>query len=692
MALPGSAVASYCQTPGRERVALGVDLSPRWPARPASEQEAEAQAADFGGRPIERSARSFFEFLRSHALRQYGHLIHSDSNMPELAAACREAGADAAVFGLLEAIRVEARIGISLGRVFDWTAWHGASEAQTLPEPQRPLFHWLREGRADPSRMPPDQADAWLSFHDRLVGAAGSAEVIEMSKEWVSSVFPKPEQTQDGQPQDGQSQDGQSQDGQSQDGKPQDGKPQDGQSQDGKLQDGQSQDGQPQDGQSQDGQPQDGKSQDGKSQDGKLQDGKSDDLAQAPGSSLAQSASLPESARPQPKAGEKGQSSEPGEQGAPPAKLPKERQPGKRVGAAGEADAPAVDAQGSSSGQASDKPASSPNPGEGQPVGAEGAPGSMLERILAGQGPEALDPQGSAPDSGASMVPLPSTEEAQAERGHGFSEDSGDESPVSDKDPSVWDVIPEKPDLLAGSTDLFAWHFREGAEIDEELALRARRVLERMLTGQSRAVLSDSPSKRMSIRHMAQGGDAKFIRKEDFTRGAMAIDIVVDCSGSMRGAPIAAAKALLLALSQLAAKGLVKGRAIFSSGEGWMACPLPMKTEKIARVKAFSGSEGIEPALTQNARKLREADAVFVFTDAQITDKAFCKHDLKTRKVEPLGLYVGSDSAQGKMEQYFDRHLIRPTLEDLCSAMVQRFLSQKKLVLATQVKKARLRR
>lgn len=89
---------------------------------------------------------------------------------------------------------------------------------------------------------------------------------------------------------------------------------------------------------------------------------------------------------------------------------------------------------------------------------------------------------------------------------------------------------------------------------------------------------------------------------------------------------------------------------------------------------------------------LRTSDAVFVFTDAQITDRVFDKGELKARKVESMGLYVGDHSAEHNMCSYFDRYLIRPNLEELCVAMVQRFLSQRKLVIATQSQKAKMRR
>lgn len=358
-------------------------------------------------------------------------------------------------------------------------------------------------------------------------------------------------------------------------------------------------------------------------------------------------------------------------------------------GAAGESSSGLTPSQEAEAGQ--------PSSGE-QEDPAKPEPG-MLEHIAEGQEQKAFEQarEAFANEGSKAIRPVdpPTSDEVnehkEAEKAsHGFSEKQASDAQEADNGP--WSGHPCNPNLLAGSIDFFDQQFfRDNSPIDQEQALAARRILERMLTGQTRTTFSQSPSKRLSIRHLVQG-EAKYARREDFSRGAMHIDLIVDCSASMSGKPVESAKALVSALSELSSKGMIHGRAIFSSGEGWMACPLPMKPELIRKMDSFSGSEGIRAALDENVRQLREADAVFVFTDARITDQPFAKNHLSQRKVEPMGLYVGEASAEEHMAKYFERYLIRPNLEELCLAMVQRFLSQKKMVSTQQQAKAKLRR
>lgn len=574
----GGATSAYSKKTGNELVLIGSELRPNW----SDEHAPAANVRD----DLE------MEFMRMHTLRQYGHFLYSDDDMPKIVATATKMGADESIFGLLETLRVEQRMGISMGRAFCWESYYPASEAESLAPVQRPLFHWLREGWLNTPEMEPEAFREIQNFHDCIIGAVDSVEVAELAIEWEKDIFPRlfPQPPKDQQPGEGQPGEG----------KPGEGKPGEGQPTD------------------------------------------PTDPAKPSDHSGTDPYRTSEAKR-------EGQSSLM-----------------DHIRACQERDARAEARRAESE--------------------SKKGPGAKNAAAAAAAAAAAVASAGSTID-----VKAPTTAEAESERsGHGYSKTSGKSE--ASPEPGEWRTMPSNAELLEGSKNFFNSHF-DGHKnrIDPEATRRAQRLLERMLTGQSRNVLTDSPAKRMSNRHLGMG-EVKYTRREDFSRGLMNLDIVVDCSGSMGGAPIDSARCLLLALSNLASKGLVSGRAIFSSGEGWMACPLPIKPERIAQVVAFSGSEGIQRALTDNVRKLREADAVFVFTDAQITDRAFSKDDLRARKVEPMGLYVGNDGAESNMRNYFDKYLIRSNLDELCLGMVQRFLSSKKMVVATQKKKAQLRR
>ena len=639
----GLAASSYSKKFDAERILIGTELRPQWPEAPQDGALVPFAVLDQYGPAFEQTPEADAEFLRMHALRQYGHLIYSDDDMPKLSGMAHDAGASAETFGLLETIRVERRMGISLGRSFEWENYYPIDEAGKLPAVDRPLFHWLRDGWRLPLRANPGQEALLADFYDRLVGAVDSREVADLAVEWRDKVFPeafpKPESEPEQSQQDG---DGDGKD-KSKKETPSNDKP--GSSRPGSGSPGQG-------GASTDGEPSTEPSEDA-------------DDSKAPQSGDKAS-------------GDRKPGDEPVSEQADPYGTQNERKPGEsslmsHIASGLKRDAKADEATAK---------AGAGKPGAGKP--GEGKAGAGKD------GKDGKDGMG----EGATMdIAPPTTHEAQAQRGHEYSQgaSNADASPPA---PGEWRTIPKNVELLEGSTDYFAANLfgqRRRATVNKEEATKARRILERMLTGQSRNVLSDSPSKRISMRHMARG-EIKFNKREDFSRGSMNIDMVVDCSGSMNGKPIDSARSLISALSDLAAKGLLAGRVIFSSGEGWMACPLPMKQEKIELICAFSNSEGIQRALTDNVRRLRTADAVFVYTDAQITDRSFDKSELRARKVEPMGLYVGPESAEHEMRGYFDRYLIRENLEELCLGMVQRFISQRKLVLATQAKKSKMRR
>ena len=598
------------------------------PAWPAADAQSSAERFALEyGPDFDFSPASEGRFIAQQALRQYGHCLYSDASMPQIARAAQDLGADPVIFGLLETMRVDCLIAIALGRSMSWENFYPRSDIDGLEQSLQPLARWVRSG----AMMPAGGAEAFektcARFYSRVISAPSSRDVAFLAIEWKSVIAPML----------------------------------------GLAEAEPKRDQEP----------------------GIAGPAPQDGIA---GNSLGISGEQEDLGSAQPSIG--------GDSGgeAPP---PRALGDGVQDESAHPAAAPAPSLAGSQakdpSTEASETP-SSPGTQPADPARRQESPKSgMLEQIAAGR--EQQEPSHAWEESGSMdsdrEISSPSSQEIQAQRdaqkaGHGFS--SGAAPEMEDADDDSWQPDLANPQILAGSSDFFSKLFFDShAPVDQQQAGAARKILERMLTGQTRTTFSHAPSKRLSIRHLVQG-EPKYARREDFSRGAMRIDLIVDCSSSMSGAPMASAKALVSALSELSAKGLVEGRALFSSGSGWMACPLPMRPELVAKMAAFSGSEGIRAAVDANIRHLREADAVFVFTDAHITDRPFSKEHLSKSKVEPMGLYVGSAQAQENMARHFERYLIRPSLEELCLAMVQRFLTQKKMVATRQLAKAKMRR
>lgn len=202
------------------------------------------------------------------------------------------------------------------------------------------------------------------------------------------------------------------------------------------------------------------------------------------------------------------------------------------------------------------------------------------------------------------------------------------------------------------------------------LAQRFRKFFEQS----TRMTSTRTPQRRMSARHYALDR-APYRAKELVGRGKRRIFLVVDCSGSMSGHHMTEGKVMLAALSQLASQGHVEGHVVLSGvtseGPSWELFKLPMSAEAIERVRAFAGAEGLEYTMRDNLKHLQEADFCFVYTDGQICDKPINKSFFHRYGIFTWGLYAGTQSEYlESLNQYFDKALIRETVEALVDAIL----------------------
>lgn len=68
----------------------------------------------------------------------------------------------------------------------------------------------------------------------------------------------------------------------------------------------------------------------------------------------------------------------------------------------------------------------------------------------------------------------------------------------------------------------------------------------------------------------------------------------------------------------------------------------------------------------------RERRLCFVYTDACICDAPLDRGFFAKRKIWPVGLYVGTDSAASEMERHFPQSIIRSNIEELVEKLVTR--------------------
>jgi hypothetical protein len=216
---------------------------------------------------------------------------------------------------------------------------------------------------------------------------------------------------------------------------------------------------------------------------------------------------------------------------------------------------------------------------------------------------------------------------------------------------------------------------KEMAQLDEPQAQLVARRLERFFATAVRTVSTNTPTQRISARAYALNR-APYRRKELAGKVRRRIVLVVDCSGSMGGMHIEEGRTLVRALSILAQKNHVEGHVILSAVNArpnWETWALPMPTDKIACIHGYASAEGLEYALQGNLELVTKADFVFVYTDAQICDRAIDKASLHARAVYTWGLYAGDEAHEPILEslrKFFDKAIMRESALQLVEAML----------------------
>lgn len=246
-------------------------------------------------------------------------------------------------------------------------------------------------------------------------------------------------------------------------------------------------------------------------------------------------------------------------------------------------------------------------------------------------------------------------------------EDPGDQPSPDDVEPDER----EKPPEAAKGSVLSSDDLED--PVDMAHADRIAEMMRKLFEQHTARVMTDVPQKRVSARNYALGRPA-FVQRKTVGRGKKKLLLLVDCSGSMGGGPMASARVLVAALSKLAKENAVEGHVVFTGEHedkpAFETYALPLATATLERVGALHGSEGLEGGLRDNFKLAQEADHVMVYTDANITDQPINKQYLHERGISTWGLYVGGNSTLNTLLKYFDKALIRDTLDELVDAML----------------------
>lgn len=226
-------------------------------------------------------------------------------------------------------------------------------------------------------------------------------------------------------------------------------------------------------------------------------------------------------------------------------------------------------------------------------------------------------------------------------------------------------------DALVGQKGTVLHSTATPVDVDRATGLANR--FKRFFAEKSRVVATRTPQRRVSARHFALDR-APYRKVEIEGRGAKKVFFEIDCSGSMGGFHIMEGKLIIAALSILARQGHISGHVALSaviSEPAWELYKLPLEQATIDRIQGYAGAEGLEYTMRDNLALLREADFVFVYTDAQICDKPIDKEFFHRYGVYTWGLYAGDrGNFIDEMLTYFDKAILRDNAEALVDAML----------------------
>ncbi len=159
-----------------------------------------------------------------------------------------------------------------------------------------------------------------------------------------------------------------------------------------------------------------------------------------------------------------------------------------------------------------------------------------------------------------------------------------------------------------------------------------------------------------------------FTRKEVVPEGKPKMALLVDCSGSMSGAPIRGAAHMCEILSRLHSVGLLEAR-IFCSGSSGnrngFEVPMPQPTCVWERLMAPHGSEYLSQTFKKFRARITECDLVACYTDADICDHKLTPKLWRQHGKTCVGLYVGPVIQADVMAKFFDYSIARETTANL---------------------------
>lgn len=183
------------------------------------------------------------------------------------------------------------------------------------------------------------------------------------------------------------------------------------------------------------------------------------------------------------------------------------------------------------------------------------------------------------------------------------------------------------------------------------------------------------PARKIGVKQYIRGDHRFYVQAPRRPSNPEKIVLIIDCSGSMQGTPVEHARILVGAVSAMAKAGHFKGSVLLSATQAgtatWQRLELPVAGNALPRIQAFGSGEALQATMMANLHELSRANAVYVFTDAQLTDQPIDKTLIHKKGIKTTGLYVGGKANTKNLDKYFDRYFVRDSIEDIALSLTQ---------------------
>ena len=213
--------------------------------------------------------------------------------------------------------------------------------------------------------------------------------------------------------------------------------------------------------------------------------------------------------------------------------------------------------------------------------------------------------------------------------------------------------------------------------VTEAELMRQVNSIAKALKGYEGRVKRMTPAKRLSSKDICNDNSEKIYIGKSMTDGKF-IDqsVLVDCSGSMGGDPIADAIKMCFVFNKLAQMDLLEGDIILTETSENMKITMPVHDDVIKSLGGTGGGEGLAKTIHKHANDVRGKN-LLVMTDGDLVEEPIPEKFWDKHRITCLGMYINrsvpAESLPGydkQMGRWFPKTIIRNNFEDAVEKMV----------------------